>query len=536
MHGGEERAPRVRGAGFLAAAALAAGLLLLTSCVVLPVRTAPAVDGLVVDQASGQPVPGALVVVRFDGRYDDVLPDRDLIGHQEARSDASGRFRMERLVRAGLSAWPHFKTEARVVGVMRAGYRCAAPQAVPESGPVRIELTPALDELDRRESCRPVTGGRGEVTAYMDAWRALFADAGAQAPSESDRQVERLLAARTVLGFGENCAGPVTDLAISPDGARAALRIASPHGDRWQRIELASGALRAIEAPAAGFAGRAPGLGERLRADPGRARLRARASAHHSALATARTTRDLVGEDAPPAAPARGQRAAGARAALPEDLSDESDRLWRGRSFALARTLDPTSGLPADELRVVREDGSRYSLRLPGEACGQAGHFGRPHYRITADGTQRPRPALRGRRLPRRAHRPRIGRLAEHSTAPRSPRSARARAGCRPRTFSWRCAATCARWRRRWSRAAPTRPPPSCSRSPRTARRTRRRAISPASGATLRVPRFPLRTPLAAHRRLDGRAGPPGGAGARERILRQRPALASEPAAGVASS
>ena len=111
---------------------------------------------------------------------------------------------------------------------MREGYRCAAPRAVPDSGSVRIALTPALDDLDRRESCRPVTAERGEATAYMDAWRTLFADAGAQAPSESDRQVERLLAARTVLGFGENCAGPVTDLAIAPGGARAALRIAGP--------------------------------------------------------------------------------------------------------------------------------------------------------------------------------------------------------------------------------------------------------------------------------------------------------------------
>jgi hypothetical protein len=384
VHGGEERVPRVRGAGFLAAAALAAGLLLLTSCVLLPVRTAPAVDGLVVDQASGQPVQGALVVVRFDGRYDDVLPDRDLIGHQEARSDTNGRFRMERLVRAGLSAWPHFKTEARVVGVMRAGYRCAKPQAVPESGPVRIELTPALDELDRRESCRPVTGGRGEVTAYMDAWRALFADAGAQAPSESDRQVERLLAARTVLGFGENCTGPVTDLAISPDGARAALRIASPHGDRWQRIELTSGALRAIEAPAAASPDARlawASASELILVEPDSAPERALTN---SALATARTRAIWSAQDAPPAAPDVGNGGRRVRA-LPKDLSDESERLWRGRSFALARTLDPTSGLPADELRVVREDGSRYSLRLPGETCGQAGHFGRPHYRITAD-------------------------------------------------------------------------------------------------------------------------------------------------------
>ncbi len=381
VHGSEEPAPRVQRASRLATA-LAAGLLLLTSCVVLPVRMAPAVDGLVVDQASGQPVPDALVVVRFDGRYDDVLPDRDLIGHQEARSDASGRFRMERLVRAGLSAWPHFKTEARVVGVMRAGYRCAAPQAVPDTGPVRIELTPALDELDRRESCRPVTGGRGEVTAYMDAWRTLFADAGAQPPSESDRQVERLLAARTVLGFGENCAGPVTDLAISPDGARAALRIASPRGDRWQRIELGSGALRAIEGPtAASQSARLAwaSASELILIEPDSGPERAVTT---SALATARTTRIWSAEGAPPAAPDAGS---GARRALPEDLSDESDRLWHGRSFALARTLDPTSGLPADALRVVREDGSRYSLPLPGEACGQAGHFGRPHYRITAD-------------------------------------------------------------------------------------------------------------------------------------------------------
>jgi hypothetical protein len=383
VHSGEERAPRVRGAGFLAAA-LAAGLLLLTSCVVLPVRMAPAVDGLVVDQASGKPVSDALVVVRFDGRYDDVLPDRDLIGHQEARSDASGRFRMERLVRAGLSAWPHFKTEARVVGVMRAGYRCAAPQAVPSKGAVRIALTPALDELDRRESCRPVTGERGEVTAYMDAWRALFADAVAQAPSESDRQVERLLGARTVLGFGENCAGPVTDLALAPDGRRAALRIAGAGGDRWERVELGSGARSAIESPEAvspnarlAWASASELILVEVDAAPERALTSSR-------LATARTRAIWSAQDTPLAAPDAGSRAR--RAPLqPGDLSDESDRLWNGRSFALGRTLDPSSGLPADELRVVREDGSRYALRLPGEACGQAGHFGRPHYRMTAD-------------------------------------------------------------------------------------------------------------------------------------------------------
>jgi hypothetical protein len=346
---------------------------------------APAVDGQVVDQATGSPVADALVVVRFDGRYDDVLPDRDLIGHQEARSDASGRFRMERLVRAGLSAWPHFKTEARVVGVMRDGYRCAAPQTVPANGVVRIVLTPALDELDRRESCRPVTGGRGEVTAYMDAWRALFADAGAQVPSESDRQVERLLAARTVLGFGENCTGPVTDLAISPDGARAALRISGSDGERWQRVELGSGARHEIEVPAEAGSPNArlawASSSELILVEPDSLPARSPTS---SALATSRIASIWSAGGAPPAAPDAGS--GGRRLSVrPEDLNDESERHWHARSFALGRTLDPTNGLPADELRVVREDGSRYSLRLPGETCGQAGHFGRPHYRITAD-------------------------------------------------------------------------------------------------------------------------------------------------------
>lgn len=386
MHGSGERASR--GASALAAATLGAGLLLLTSCVVLPVRIGPAVDGLVVDQSSGKPLKGALVVVRFDGRYDDVLPDRDLIGYQEARTDAGGRFNMARLVRPGFSAWPLFKTEARVVGVMHEGYRCAAPRAVPGSGPVRIALTPALDDLDRRESCRPVPAERGEATAYMDAWRTLFADGGAQGPSESDRQVERLLAARTVLGFGENCAGPVTDLAIAPGGARAALRIAGQDGAGLQRIELATGARRAIDAPATGSPSARlawVAASELVLVEQGAAPESAFA---RSTLATARFERVWSGaDDASPAAPAPGRGSEARSPSLdPEDLSDESDRLWGGRTFTLARTLDPTTGLPADELRVTRKDGSRLALLLPGEACGPAGRFGRPHYRMAADG------------------------------------------------------------------------------------------------------------------------------------------------------
>ncbi len=381
MHG---NAVRARGARRLAIAGLAAGLFGLTACVVLPVRIGPAVAGQVVDQASGKPIADAIVVVRFDGRYDDVLPDRDLIGHQEARTDASGRFQMDRIVRPGFSAWPLFQTEARVVGVMHAGYRCASPRAVPEAGPVRIALTPALDALDRRDSCRPVSAERGEVTAYMDEWRTLFADSGAQPPDGNERQVERLLAARTLLGFGENCSGPVMDLAVAPDGARAAFRVAAGEGARVQRVELASGAQTTIDVGASLNTRLAwVGASELVLVEPESMQthsLAMLASAPHVRLWSA-------AQEASPAAPAPGWSSASRPRPLdPENLNDENDRAWRGRSFVLARTLDSTTGLPADELRVTRTDGSRFALALPGEACGLPGRFGRPHYRMAADG------------------------------------------------------------------------------------------------------------------------------------------------------
>jgi hypothetical protein len=288
-------------------------------------------------------------------------------------------------VRAGFSAWPLFRTEARVVGVMHDGYRCAAPRAVPDTGSVRIALTPALDDSDRRESCRPMTAERGEATAYMDAWRTLFAGASGQVPNDGDRQVERLLEARAALGFGENCAGPVTDLAIAPGGARAALRITGAQGG-LVRIELASGEQSRIDAeasvsPDARLAWLA--AAELVLVDPGAAPER---TFTRASLATAGFERIWSGETAP-AAPAPGIGGAPGRPPLdPEDLSDESDRLWMGRSFALARKLDSSTGLPADELRVTRRDGSRIAFLLPGEACGAQGRFGRPHYRIAADG------------------------------------------------------------------------------------------------------------------------------------------------------
>jgi len=373
-----------RGARRSAAALLfSVGLLGLTSCVVLPVRIGRGIEGQVVDAQSGRPVAGAIVVARFDGRYDDVLPDRDLIGHAEATTDASGRFQIDRIVRPGFSAWPLFQTEARIVSVMHEGYRCAAPRAASDTGPVRITLAPAVDALDRRDSCRPVNAERGEVTAYMDAWRALFADAGTRAPDDGERQLERLLAARSVLGFGENCSGPVMDLAVAPDGSRAALRVAAGDGALVQRVELASGERHTVDAPAGSPHARLAwaGASELVLIEPDTSPQRALATRTPAQRVTLWSAR----AGAPPAAPSPGL-VPRPRALDPEDQSDESDRFWGGRSFALARTLDPASGLAVDELRVTRTDGSRYALALPGEACGQPGRFGRPQYRMTTDG------------------------------------------------------------------------------------------------------------------------------------------------------
>ena len=126
--------------------ALAAALALnLSSCLLLPVRVAPGIEGTVVDRASGEPLAGAIVLGRFDGHYGDALPDREHLGHAETTTGPDGRFRVKTYLRGGLSLWPHFRTEARVVGVMREGYRCPPPLLVPSSEPVRIALSAALE-------------------------------------------------------------------------------------------------------------------------------------------------------------------------------------------------------------------------------------------------------------------------------------------------------------------------------------------------------------------------------------------------------
>jgi len=70
----------------------------------------------------------------------------------------------------------------------------------------------------------------------------------------------------------------------------------------------------------------------------------------------------------------------------PEDIYDEGASRWEGRGFTLVRSLDPSTGLARDQLRVVAGDGMRHEIDLPGEPCGPSGHFGRPQYRIAEDG------------------------------------------------------------------------------------------------------------------------------------------------------
>jgi hypothetical protein len=83
--------------------------------------------------------------------------------------------------------------------------------------------------------------------------------------------------------------------------------------------------------------------------------------------------------------PSQLQSEAEATVLGPEELNDEGDSRWRGRSFVLQQRPNPTTGLPQDDLRVYREDATSYTLSLPGEVCGPRGRFGRPQYRIAAD-------------------------------------------------------------------------------------------------------------------------------------------------------
>lgn len=363
----------------------------LGSCV-LPVRSGQGVAGRVVDRETGAPVAGALVVVRWDGRYGDDLPDREHLGHAQARTGPDGRFEVPRYTRGGLTVWPFFETEARVVGVLHPDYRCAHPVKATPRDPVEIRLAPALVAAERRESCRPVRARRGEADAYLTAWRELFPAAETAEERAEREQVERLLEARATLGFGRNCEGPVRDMALSPDGARVAFLTTGAHAARVQVVELGpegAGAARPLElvrdAPPRRLAWTAPG--ELVLWQPSSDAERA---VSPSIFAPGRSEVIWSDDRAVPAALDRGAPASSGRASPrrpldPADLRDEADTRWQGRSFALSRAVDAETGLPRDSIRVTQLDGSRHTVELPGESCGGA-RFGRPHYRIDASG------------------------------------------------------------------------------------------------------------------------------------------------------
>jgi hypothetical protein len=368
-------------------AILSAGLLLSQTSCLIPVRRAPGVEGLVVDAQTGQPVADAIVVVRFDSWYDDVLPDRQLLGHRETRTGADGRFRVPALLRPGIALWPLVQTEARVVGVLADDYRCPPRQAA--HGRTRVQLARSLDLDDRRDSCRPVAASRHEARAYMQAWRDLFPAHVSRESREQQREVERLLTARSVFGFGENCVGPVLDLALDPSGQRAAVVVGGSAGPQILTLELAADGIAASQ-----VVSRAPlarherlawnGPGELVLWEPATQTQRMISG---SILGSQRFEVLWRASGAVPVSSGPGfDPPALARALDPTDLNDEGDARWMGRSFRLQRNVDVVSGLALEQLVVTRPDSSEYAVGLPGETCGPRGRFGRPHYRISADG------------------------------------------------------------------------------------------------------------------------------------------------------
>ena len=365
-------------------ALVAASIFGVSGCV-LPVRVGPGLEGTVVDRGTGAGIEGAIVVVSYDGRYGDKLPDREHLGHAEAITGPDGSFRLPRYVRGGLSVWPMFQVETRVATVLHEGHRCAEPLHVEGDDPVRLELAPALDVADQRDSCRPVASRRGEAEAYRTAWRGLFPSDAPARDREQERELTRTLEARAALGFGQNCTGPITDLALAPGGERAAFVAAGRGGPEVQLVDLAapgSGAPRAVGAAADAATRRLAwtSAGELVLWQPASAADRAISPSVFSEGSS------RVVWSASPALPAAIARGAAPLEPLdPADLSDEADTLWLGRSFGLERTLDPDTGLSRDRLRITRADGTAAGVELPGEACGGA-RFGRPQYRIAAPG------------------------------------------------------------------------------------------------------------------------------------------------------
>ncbi len=378
---------RPRARRTLELAASLALLAALSACMPLPVLVTPSISGRVQDASTGKPVAGAVVVVRFDARYDDLLPDRDVIGHREVTSAADGSFALGRSAEPGLAIWPFVRTEARVVGVIADGYRCPAPRVVPAAGPLSVELTAAQDAEDRRDSCRPLGARAAEAPRYLAAWQALHPRDDVREQREQERDLERLLAARSVFGFGENCRGPVVDLALSPDGRSVAWRVESRAAGRVEVRATGESAGPPVQVafPEGHSANRLAwtARSELVLWEPASELDRSLSPSALSASGTAPLLLWRAGRAAqPPASAGRDPRSLPLE---PSDLSDEGDARWLGRSFRVTRSLDPETGLARESLRIRSAGRELQSIDLPGEACGPRGEFGLPQLRIAAD-------------------------------------------------------------------------------------------------------------------------------------------------------
>ena len=349
----------------------------------LPLQLTPRVQGRVLDESTGAPVAGAVVVVRFDASRDERLPERDLLGHREVLSDAEGRFQVSSGARPGLTAWPGGGAEARVVGVMKDGYQCARPRRVPGSGHVTLNLTPAAGDDDRRASCRPLAASPDEVPEYLTAWRALYPRSRGDRDGAQERELARLARTRATFGFGENCRGPAVDLALAPGGELAGVVVEGPAGRQIEIVTLIPEirTLTRVQPPAddsrrLGWVS----ANELVLWEPGSA-LAPPASASEGA-SDQHSLRTIWRNPAAPPSP----REAGRLPLQPSDFNDSREVRWGGRSFAIVRSLDPETGLGIDTLRISSGAADPVSWRLPGEACGPRGQYGRPHFRIDGAG------------------------------------------------------------------------------------------------------------------------------------------------------
>jgi hypothetical protein len=262
---------------------------------------------------------------------------------------------------------------------------------VPGSGAVEVALPPAQSPAERRDSCRPVSPRESDAPRYAAAWRGLYPPRQSAEQREAERELERVLEARALFGFGDNCEGPVQDLALAPGGKRVAYLARQGDASRVSVVELSSPARHVARLPVedVGFEQLAwSGPSELVLWSPATELDRAVSPS----IFAAAPPRVVWRADAVPAAPLPSpdpgpvRDAAPRRPLDPANLHDEGDARWLGRSFALRRALDPATGLPRDLLRIDETDGGSREIALPGEACGPRGQFGRPHYRIAFDG------------------------------------------------------------------------------------------------------------------------------------------------------